>query len=185
MKNFRIVIIFSLILFLVIHTSFTLMYVLPENISSVYLKEKSKSYISPMFDQSWSLFAPVPEVNKKVFVCYQMKNEKWSGWEEPFVSYLYAHQSSRISANAKIVFSISNTLHYLYNENASTLSEKENIVGNYSSGYFKVLANAVKNKLRHENKESQKLKILVVYSKANCSSKKMYSIYYPEFETVK
>ena len=179
MRIFKALIVVGLVLFLIIHTSFTLLYVLPENISSVYLKEKSKKYITPLFDQSWSLFAPVPELNKKVFVSFQLKDGGWSLWEEPFVNYLHEHQSNRFSANAKIVFSISNTLHYLYNENATVLGEKGNIIGNSSSGYFKVLASAVKNKFGDERKEFEKIKILVVYTQANCSSKKMYSIYYP------
>ena len=185
MRIFKNSILICLVLFLIIHTAFTLLYVFPENLSSSYLKEKSKNYVAPLFDQSWSLFAPIPEVNKKVYVSYQTKNKKWSCWEDPFANYLYAHQSSRVSAHAKIVFSLSNTLHYLYNENVTALSEHIHIIGNNSSGYFKVLANAVKNKLRHENKEAQNLKILVVFTKANCSAKKMYAVYYPEFETVK
>lgn len=185
MKIFKTSIVVALVLFLIIHTSFTLLYVLPENISSDYLKEKSKGYITPLFDQSWSLFAPVPEVNKKVFVSYQYKNNEWSEWENPFANYVYAHQSGRMSANAKIVFSISNTLHYLYNENVAALAENGNIIGNNSSGYFKVLSSAVKNRLSDERKEYQKTKILVVYTRVGCASKKTYAIYYPEFETVK
>lgn len=180
MKIFKLFILAALILFLIVHTSFTLLYVLPQNISPPLLKEKSKIYMAPLFDQSWSLFAPVPEVNKKVYVSYLKSNAQWSGWEDPFAGYLYAHQSNRLSANAKIVFSLSNTLHYLYNENADLLKEKKNIVGNNSSGYFKVLKHAIETELK--NKDYTKIKIRVVFTKASCENKQIYSIYYPEFE---
>lgn len=184
MKIFKISVITALGLFLIIHTSLTLLYVLPENLTPSTLKEKSKSYIAPLFDQGWSLFAPVPEVNKKVYVSY-FKNNKWSGWETPFDKYLYAHQSSRISANAKIILSVSSTLHYLYNENAEQLREKKNISGNISSGYFKVLKYAVERELANMGNPTKKIKLLVVYTKANCSANQIYSIYYSEFEIAK
>ncbi len=184
MRIFKILSVAALFLFLIIHTSFTLLYVLPENLVPFSLKEKSKKYIAPLFDQGWGLFAPVPEVNKKVYVSY-FKNNKWSGWEAPFNKYLYAHQSNRVSANAKIVLSTSSILHYLYNENAEQLEEKKNISGNISSGYFKVLKHEVVQELTNKSGSPKKIKLLVVYSKANCNSNQMYSIYYPEFEIAK
>ena len=184
MKIFKNSIVIALVLFLIIHTTCTLFYTLPENLVSFSLKQKSEKYIAALFDQSWALFAPVPEVNKRVYVSY-FQNEKWSRWEEPFADYLYAHQSNRMSANAKIVFMISGTLHYLYNENKEKLKTEKNIVGNNSSGYFKVLKNAIKNKLMWQYKENKKIRVLVIYTGANCNQSQTYSIYYPGVEAAK
>jgi hypothetical protein len=169
-------------LFLVIHISCTLFYVLPDNLVPVFLKQKSKNYIAPLFDQGWGLFAPVPEVNKKVYVSYLKNNKRWSGWEAPFDEYYEKHHINRISASGKIILSVSGTLHHLYNENVVELKTKKNVVGNISSGYFKVLHEAVRNKLMWQYKDNTNLRMLVVYTTANCNQPQVYSIYYPEFE---
>jgi hypothetical protein len=170
---------------LVIHLSCTLFYVLPGDLVPISLKQRSKNYIAPLFDQGWGLFAPVPEMNKKVYVSYLKNGDQWSGWEAPFDEYYKAHQSNRLRAAGKIVLSVSSTLHFLYNENAEELKLKKNIQGNNSSGYFKVLKEAIRNKLMWQYKDNKNMRVLIVYTTANCDQPQIYSIYYPEFETAK
>ncbi|HWY38107.1 MAG TPA: DUF5819 family protein [Bacteroidia bacterium] len=182
MRIFKLLITGSLVLFLVVHTSFTLIHVLPENMAPLSIKEKTKNYMAPLFDQGWALFAPVPEVNKKVYVSYSADGKNWSEWKAPFNRYLYAHQSFRASVNAKIVLLQSGALHYLYNENEVQLKQRKNIVGDTSLGYFRVLKYAVQQELQNKGAQVKKMKLLVIYVKASCSEKQTYSIYYPEFE---
>lgn len=182
MRIFKNSIVVALVLFLLVHTACTLLFVLPGNFVPASLKEKSRSYISPLFEQGWALFAPVPEVNKKVFVSRLQGNGQWSRWEAPFDEYLCMHQSNRMSASAKVVLSLSSALHYLYHENEILLKEKRNISGDSSSGYFIVLKKAVKNKLMWQYKENKNVRILIVYTVANCNKNQTYSIYYPEAE---
>ena len=70
-------------------------------------------------------------------------------------------------------------------ETEEKLKTEKNIVGNNSSGYFKVLKNAIKNKLAWQYKENKNIRILVVYTDANCNQSQTYSIFYPEVETAK
>ena len=185
MRIFKFSIVIACVLFLVMHIALTLLYVLPENITSRKLKGVSKRYMTPLFDQSWSLFAPVPEVNKKVFVNCLESNGSWGGWEAPFDKYLRVHQESRVGANSKIVLMQSNTLHYLYYENASDLKLNPTKIGDSNSGYYKVLRHEVERELATSGRHVSRMKLLVVFTKASCSEKQISSIYYPAFETAK
>ena len=179
MKIFRLFIISVFVLFLTIHVLFTLLYVLPDNIVPASLKQKSSVYINPLFNQGWALFAPTPQVNKKVYVSYLQENKQWSVWQNPFKHYVEAHQQHRFTANQKIVLMQSSTLHYLYFENQELFKTKDTIVGDTNSGYYKVLKHEVAQELLLQKKQFQKIKLLVEYTDANCDNKQTHYIYYP------
>jgi hypothetical protein len=179
MRIFKNAVVVALVLFLGVHIACTVLYVLPDNLVPVSLRQKSKRYIAPLFDQGWALFAPVPEVNKKVYVSCSHDGKQWSGWEAVLNEYVPIHQSNRMSGSGKVVLSVSSTLHFLYSENADELKLKKNIVGNNSSGYFKVLKQAIENKLMWQYKENKNLRVLVIYTTADCAQPQTYSIYYP------
>ena len=179
MKVFRLFIIGCFALFLVVHVSFTLLYVLPKNMVAPAVKAGVGRYINPLFDQGWALFAPVPRVNKKVYVSYLQSNKQWSKWQDPFQSYLNKHQSNRFTANGKIVLLVSSTLHYLHFENADLLRDKKIVHGNTTSGYYQVLNYEVKQELAHTNIKPEKMRLMVEYTDADCCKKKNSYIYYP------
>lgn len=180
MKLFRLFIISVFGLFLTIHVLFTLLYVLPDNIIPAYLQQKSSLYINPLFNQGWALFAPTPQVNKKVFVSYLQDNNRWSTLGNPFKHYLAAHQQHRFTANQKIVLMQSSTLHYLYFENEESFKMNKTIDGDTNSGYYKVLKHEVMQELLLQKKDFKKIKLLVGYTNADCDNKQTHYIYYPK-----
>ena len=162
-----------------IHVLFTLFYVLPDNLVPVSLKQKSGVYMYPLFKQGWALFAPTHQVNKKIYVSYLQNNKQWSAWENPFKHYLLSHQQHRFTANQKIVLMQSITLHYLFFENKELFKTNKTIVGDTNSDYYKVLKHEVTQELLLQNKEFEKIKLLVEYTDANCDNKQTHYIYYP------
>ncbi|MEO8759262.1 MAG: DUF5819 family protein [Bacteroidia bacterium] len=178
MKIFRFILIALFGLFLIIHVLFTLVYTLPENIIYSSIKQKASIYINPLFNQGWALFAPTPQVNKKVYVSYLQDDNKWSVWQNPFKKYLAKHQLHRFTANGKIVLMQSNTLHYLYFENEELFKTKNVVEGDTTSGFYNVLKYEVTQELLKEKKSSKKIKLLVQYTDAKCENKQTHYIYY-------
>ncbi|MEO8867343.1 MAG: DUF5819 family protein [Bacteroidia bacterium] len=165
-------------MFLTIHVVFTLVYTLPDTIISSSLKQKSSVYINPLFNQGWALFAPTPQVNKKVYVSYLQDNNEWSVWQDPFKKYLAKHQLHRFTTNGKIVLMESSTLHYLYFENEELFKTENVFEGDTTSGYYKVLKREITQELLREKKPAQQVKLLVQYNDANCDNKQTHYIYY-------
>ncbi len=178
MKIFRLFIIICFGLFLLAHLTFTLLYTLPPNLVSCSLKQKSSSYINPLFNQGWALFAPVPQQNKKVYVSYLQMDNTWGKWQDPFEKYLRVHQSERLSANGKVVLILSSTMHYLYYENEEKFKTKKIVSGDTTSGYYKVLRNEVERKLLWNYKENKKIKLIIEYTNADCENKQTHYIFY-------
>lgn len=167
-------------MFLAIHVLFTLLYVLPDNMVPGSLKQKSNVYISSLFNQGWALFAPTPQVNKKVYASYLGKDKQWSAWQNPFKKYMEAHQQHRFTANQKIVLMQSSTLHYLWFENEELFQEKKIILGDTNSGYYKVLKHEVAQELLLQKKNFERIKLLVEYTDADCGNRQSHYIYYPD-----
>jgi len=180
MRIFKILTLGILILFFTGHLVSTLLFTLPANLTPDNLSSKAKIYMAPVFDQSWSLFAPVPEVNKKVYVSYLNETGIWSGWKAPFDKYQLIHQSNPMSASGKVVLLQSSILHYLYDENILQLKEKSIVRGDTSSGYFKVLRYSVTKELEKGGVKEKKIKMMVYYQSVSGDNKK-YCIYYPGF----
>ncbi|HXB40846.1 MAG TPA: hypothetical protein VNZ49_09915 [Bacteroidia bacterium] len=181
MKGFKFFILGALLLFLVIHTLCTVIYVLPQNFTPPFFYNKAKTYIAPVFNQSWNLFAPVPEINRTVFVSYCDKENKWTDWSDPFSHYQYEANANRLSVSEKMVLAKSSTLHYIYEENKEALAKKKMLAGNSGSGYFSVLKHMVQRELQSKNPE--KIKVIVLFY--NVKTKQKYFLYYPVFEPEK
>lgn len=180
MKIFKVAVTIALLLFFVVHTAYTLLFTLPENLVPARSKEHSKKYMFPVFDQGWALFAPAPELTKKVYVKYQRQNGEWSGWETPFDNYLNDARSNRFNAKEKLVLSINSALHYLYTEHEQKLQQKKNVPGNLLSGFYRVLKYACVRQLANDGNLAQQIKLLVVYTKTDCKEKEYYSLYFNE-----
>jgi hypothetical protein len=165
MKTFRACTGIVLVLFFLFHIFCTLFYTLPDNFVPQSAYEYSKKYMTPLFDQGWSLFAPVPEVNKKVYVRYCNK-DNWSEWQEPFDPYLQAYQKNRISVSGKIVLAMNSTLHYLYAENKENFKRTNLLKGDTTSGYFKVLKHAL-TELSSPQARADRMQMLVVFRTLN------------------
>jgi hypothetical protein len=178
MRIFKFSILGALLLFLAMHVLCTVIYVLPQNFTPPFFYNKAKAYIAPVFNQNWSLFAPVPEVNKTVFASYCDKENKWTDWCDPFSHYQYETNANRLSSSEKIILAKSSTLHYIYQENKEAFEKEKILAGNSGSGYFSVLKHMVQCELQSKN--PQKIKIRVLFT--NVKTKQKYCLYYPEFE---
>ena len=151
---------------------------LPDNVIPASLKHRSSVYINPLFNQGWALFAPTPQVNKKVYVSYLQGDKTWSRWQDPFKHYLVAHQQHRFTANQKMVLMQSSTLHYLYFENEELFKTNKIVKGDTNSGYYKVFRQEVMQELLLQKKEFKKIKLLIEYTDAYCDNKQTHYIYY-------
>ncbi len=139
--------------------------------------------MGPVFDQGWSLFAPVPKVNKNVYVSYSDSNGNWSDWNDPFSFYQYQAYTNRVSACQRIVLAESSTLHYLYAESEITFYKTKMFPGNIHSGYFSVLKHIVVQELNNRKTAFEKIKMMVVFT--NVKTKQKYCLYYHAFESQK
>jgi hypothetical protein len=163
-KNIKFFIACFLTVFFIFHLVCTLLYTLPEKFVSKPLREFSFSYIYPLFNQGWALFAPAPTINKELWVCYQHKNGKWSKWQQPFSNNLQNHQKFRITGDSKIVLAQSSILYYLEKENWLKFGQTVELNGDTNSVYFSALKFAVLKHLAKEKKEFKDIKIRVIFS---------------------
>lgn len=179
MKIFKNSVIVLLLLFAAGHLAFTISYTLPEDLVPPVVKRKSVAYCEPFFTQGWALFAPAPEVSKKIYVSYLQQDGQWSGWEAPFDKYLFGYQANRASANSKIVLSLNSTLHYLYQEYKTKFEKQNNNIDKCVSGIYNVLRFEAQRELAGRNINVNEIRLLVVYKEAKCGSEKMHTIYFP------
>ncbi|MGZ3864418.1 MAG: hypothetical protein ACXVPN_14265 [Bacteroidia bacterium] len=180
MKIFKNSVVTILVLFAASHLALTFCYSLPENLVPAYLKRKSIAYCEPVFAQGWSLFAPAPEVKKKIYMSYQKEDGRWSGWEAPFDNYLFSYQSNRMSPEGKIVLSLNTYLHYLFESYKPKFAIRNNCEGDISSGLCTVLKFEALRELASRNIAVKEIRLLVVYHEAKCDFHKTYSVYFPE-----
>lgn len=135
----------------------------------------------PLFDQSWGLFAPVPEVNKRLYYCLEDSNGNQQSWRQFYAGHLFDYQSNRFSPRGKFVLALSNTLHYLYQENKENLIKQNLYGGSPSSGYFTVLQHLVKQELKNNSTKTKKVRMMVVYQTIT-PNPQTYCLYYPAFD---
>ena len=163
-KNIKYLFALLLSVFVVFHILFTLLFTLPEKFVSKPLKDISFSYIYPIFNQGWALFAPAPHINKELWICYQNKQGKWSKWSQPFYSNLSTHQKFRITGDSKIVLAQSSILHYLEKENWQKFGDNIELKGDTNSVYFSALKFAVFQYQKSQNIESRKIRIKILFT---------------------
>lgn len=168
-------VLFALYLF---HFVFSLFFTLPQNLVPQKAKSISFSYIYPLFNQGWALFAPPPTYNKEVWIKYQQNNKQWSNWVQPFKENLNLYHSNRLSGNFLIVLTESSTLHYLLEENKLKTQNKKALVGDTSSVYFKSLRFCLKKHLLNRNVEFNDLKIKVLFYSTE-KNNPSFSLNYP------
>ena len=88
-----------------IHFLITGLYLLPINPISSSLNGIIHSYVDPLFDQNWRLFAPNPStVSRKLLIRCQKRDLSWSSWYDPIASHQQKNFENRMSYHGKISY---------------------------------------------------------------------------------
>jgi len=90
-------------------------YAFPENLIPVSFKRVSSHYVSPVFEQTWSLFAPAPIHDDKLRVKYYFGKDSID-WFEPMAEIHQQHALYRCSYHGDLALGESNLLYYTGND---------------------------------------------------------------------
>jgi hypothetical protein len=177
LKRFKVIAVLIVVGYAIIHLACTLLYVLPQEVIPEKVSASVTGYMSPLFNQGWALFAPVPTANRKVFVSYLKKDNTWSAWQDPFSEFKRKHWQHRYTGYGKLVLMQSTSLHNLYYENEDSLNKKSVFFGDKNTECFKVLRHEVEQILKSQKKEFREIRFLLMFISTGKPNKKNY-IYY-------
>lgn len=97
------------VLFLLFHFSLLLIHALPYKGEKKRVQYWADYYAYPYFQQSWSLFAPAPEENYKLFVEYENLGTKK---EDLVLEILSKHRDNVFKGREAVYLSICNSIHF-------------------------------------------------------------------------
>ncbi len=131
---------------LVLHFTLLLIHALPLKGEKKRVQYWSDYYAYPYFQQSWSLFAPPPEENYKLFVEYEnLGNKK----QDLVLEILSKHRDNVFKGGEAVYLSISNSIHF-YEKNTASKGHLSGLVEN--DLYWNILEHQV---LRYLNSTHQ------------------------------
>lgn len=122
--------------FLCLHFGMVFIYSSPIKLSNKKLDFINHLYVYPVFHQNWNLFVPAPNVERKLFVRYQI-NHQFSDWKDILGNEIANHKNNRLSGGEAKVLLFSNSLIYELNYLIEKKSFATSIVP--SNSEFKVL----------------------------------------------
>lgn len=76
------------------------------------LKNAVTPYVSPVFEQTWSLFAPCPLMEQHIRIRYYFEDDT-SEWVSPMKSDLEMHSFWRVSHHGELALGEYNLLHFV------------------------------------------------------------------------
>ncbi|MEM9023736.1 MAG: DUF5819 family protein [Bacteroidota bacterium] len=124
---------------LVLHFIMTIIYVLPYEYRSGAWAKPVHYYMTPVFEQSWRLFAPEPPVKGYRFE-YRVLDAKgnWSPWVDPGTELIAQHHRYRVSYHAlavevyqSIPFNLQSSYERLLDKVDTTIHDPEVIIQTY------------------------------------------------------
>ena len=129
------------------HFVMILMYCSPIKIKAQKINFVNNLYIYPIFHQNWNLFVPAPNIERKLFVRYKIK-EGFTNWEDILSREIVHHKHNRLLGNEARVLLLSNSLIYELN----SMGAKESCVfsSKPSNNEFKVLQFEIEKYVRLE-----------------------------------
>jgi len=98
--------------FIVIHFALIIAYALPTDISGDRVKRIAGAYVSPIFEQSWSMFAPCPVINGHVEIMYFFENDS-TDWTNPVINAQKKHAFFRGTYHGELVLAESNLMYWI------------------------------------------------------------------------
>lgn len=102
-------------LFLSWHCLSIFIFAFPYQFTPPVLKTAVTWYVSPIFEQTWSLFAPCPLQDGKIEVKYYFVDDS-TDWINPLESELEMHSKLRFTHHGEFAIGYSNMLFYVAND---------------------------------------------------------------------
>jgi len=102
-------------LFLSWHCLSIFIFAFPYQFTPPVLKTAVTWYVSPIFEQTWSLFAPCPLQEGKIEVKYYFEDDS-TDWINPLESELEMHSKLRFTHHGEFAIGYSNMLFYVAND---------------------------------------------------------------------
>ena len=99
-------------MFVLFHSISLFIYAAPASIVPGGGKKIVSPYVYPLFDQTWSMFAPCPTVDGKIKVNIQHKNGE-TGWFYPLESDLSWHRTLRMSHHGEMALLELNLIYWV------------------------------------------------------------------------
>ncbi|MBI3136868.1 MAG: hypothetical protein HYZ14_19490 [Bacteroidetes bacterium] len=97
------------------HSLAIIIYAFPEQMMPASLKQASSVYVAPVFEQTWSLFAPCPLNDTRLRVKYYFENDS-TDWIDPMVGVRASHAMFRFTYHSDLAVGESNLLYYTGND---------------------------------------------------------------------
>ena len=102
-------------LFVLFHTVTIIVYAFPAGYIPRSLQSASAHYVQPVFEQTWSLFAPCPVNDGKIEVKYYFEDDS-TDWINPLKEQLEIHSRLRFTHHGELAIGYSNLLFYVAND---------------------------------------------------------------------
>lgn len=99
-------------LFVLFHTVTIIVYAFPTGYIPRSLQSASAHYVQPVFEQTWSLFAPAPILNSDLKIKYYFGSDS-TGWVDPMQTAEEKHAALRVTHHAELALGESNLLHFI------------------------------------------------------------------------
>lgn len=101
--------------FVVFHCSFLFIYAAPEKLMPKAAKNFVAPYVSPVFAQEWSMFAPCPLIESSLKMKIYYKDDSLD-WFSPAAEALAIHSYARVTHHGELALIESNILHWIYRD---------------------------------------------------------------------
>lgn len=99
-------------IFVVFHCSMIFIYAFPQRLVPLSVKNLSSYYVYPVFEQTWSLFAPCPTLNSDVEVNYFFEGDS-TGFIDPLKEDRRKHAMFRFTHHGDLALGESNLLFFV------------------------------------------------------------------------
>lgn len=100
---------------IVLHFACIVVYILPDGWKSENIQSISKSYVSPVFEQKWSLFVPCPIINQKLSIKYFFGADS-TNWIAVNEEAKKAHSLWRLTYHGDLALGESNLLYWVVSD---------------------------------------------------------------------
>lgn len=102
-------------IFVIGHSLAIFIFAFPTGYLPQTLKNAASIYVHPMFEQTWSLFAPCPIHDTKMRVKYYFEEDS-TDWVEPMKDVYELHARYRFTYHGDLAVGESNVLYYTMND---------------------------------------------------------------------